>query len=1109
MHLYRSHQTEALADALAEVLRHPIGDPFTPEIVVVQSRGMARWLSMYLAGRLGVCANVRFEFPAKLLGALTGGDDATDPYTPESLRWRILGALPDLLNTPAFAPLRADCAHLAESRTIDRRALSLSTRLADLFDRYVTWRPEVVRAWEETPGAAPPPDAADAWQPALWRALVAGMPDDARRHLAWRALSPAPARPWRRLSLFGMPSLPPLYLDVLAALSEGAYPLDIHLFVPVPIRLYAEGIAGPGQMLRARRRGGSHAEHLEEGHPLVTGMGRLALEFQQLLEVRGASVDEAELPEVLEPLGAPAASLLERLQRDIVELALPTPPESPPDLDAPGEDLSITVHACHSPMRQVEILRDELLSLLVAVPELAPRDIAVLTPDIETFAPLIEAVFGDPTARPRLPYQIADRATRTGNPWAEALLGALALASSRLPASAVLDLLALPPLQSRYGLEATALSAVGRLVADAGIRWGADETHRVAEGQPQDAQNTWRFGFDRMLLGLAMPEGVGEPFGDVMPLAGMEGAALDTLGRLVDAYETLSGHLDTFRTAAPLETWVDRLDALLTAWSGDASSDPALQRVREALLGLPEQASRAGLVMPLAPDALQDLLTGLLGAEDDGAAQAFLAGGVTFCALVPMRSIPFRVVCLLGMDEGAFPRNPARPAYDLMARDRRLGDRAPRDDDRYLFLEALLSARSHLRIFYTGFDIRTNASRPPSVAVEELMDVLRPMGAPPSLLRAHPLQPFSPRNFGRSAEGEAVPPESFDPRAFAGARALLAPTIEAVPFLDAPLEARPITEVTLAELVRFFEGPIAWFMRERLGVRFGGGEDTTLDREPFTLDALATHGVRDELLRGLAAAVAPEAARRAVRLSGVLPLGTPGDAVLAGELTSARAVYSAALALMGGPRLAPDTLRLTLDGVTVTGAVGDLYPGGRVVMRAGGLNARVAVRAWVTHVFWQTAVGFTATTTLVGRGKAGPDVWQFGEVPDARDRAAELLSLYVAGQVAPLRFFPASALAFVEALEKPEKTPVPPDEKRRLAFNAANTAWLGGFSGLAESANPENARLFGGVGLDAVDTILPGLVLPPEHTFEALARTIFGPALATRARLSAGAGDAE
>jgi exonuclease V gamma subunit len=256
-------------------------------------------------------------------------------------------------------------------------------------------------------------------------------------------------------------------------------------------------------------------------------------------------------------------------------------------------------------------------------------------------------------------------------------------------------------------------------------------------------------------------------------------------------------------------------------------------------------------------------------------------------------------------------------------------------------------------------------------------------------------------------------------------------------------------------------------------------------------------------------AVSPEAARRAVRLSGVLPLGTPGDAVLASQLAAARAVFDAATAVMGGARLPAESLRLELGGVTISGAVSDLYPGGRVVMRAGGLNARVAARAWVTHVIWQAAVGSSVTTTLVGRGKAGPDLWRFGEVDDAPARAAELLSLYLAGQCAPLRFFPASALAYVEALVKPDKSPVPPEEKRRLAFNAANTAWLGGFNGMAECRNPEHARVFGGVGLDAVDTILPGLEPPDEQTFEALTLTVFGPMVDARERLDADAGEAE
>ena len=1124
MRLYRSHRTEDLADALAEVLGKPAGDPFAPEIVVVQSRGMARWLSMQLASRLGICANIHFEFPAKILGALTGGVAGPDPFEPEMLRWRLLAALPTLLGDDTFAALRTDCRGLQTAGVIDRRAFSLAGRLAELFDRYITWRPALVRAWDsgfENATATGVPaadrlrgtdDPGDTWQPALWRALRARLPESDRLHFAARAVSPHRSPPWRRLCLFGMPSLPPQYLEVLAALADAPDPLEVHLFVPVPTRLFAEGLASPGQLLRARRRGGSHAEHLEEGHPLVTGLGRSAVEFQALLETLQGAVQEVELP-VAE---APPRTWLARLQHDIVNLSLPSPPRV--SGDAPGDafgtlDTSISLHACHSPMRQVEVLRDVLLSLFSECPALAPRDVAVLTPDIETFAPLIEAVFGDPLAHPRLPFQIADRAARTGNPWAEAMLAALALAGGRMPASAVLDLLALPPLQARYGLEDKRLSEIRRLVEAAGIRWGVDANHRRQEGQPPDAQNTWRFGLDRMLLGLASPDGVTEPFADVLPLPGMEGDALVALGCLVEAWDTLQGHLAGFREAQTLGVWVSRLEALLNEWAGDADGDPALQVVRESLLELPAQAAAAELTAALAPDALLELLTARLGGEDEGAAQAFLAGGITFCALVPMRSIPFEVVCLLGMDEGAFPRNPARPAYDLMARHREAGDRTPRDDDRYLFLEALLSARAFLRVFYTGFDLRTNARRPPSVVVEELLDVLRQMGAPPALECAHPLQPFSPRNFGRGPEGEAVASTGFDARGFDGACALLMPPVAPEPFLRGPLEAsatfttaaapphdaRPTrTTLALAELLRFFESPVAWFVRERLGIRYPHGTATLPDREPLILDGLETYSVRDALLEGLCANLSAPAARRATRLSGVLPLGTPGDAVLATELAAARAIHRLGEGLKGGPAETPQPLRLLVGDVEVVGTITELFPCGRLVLRAGKLNARALTQAWVTHVFWQASTPDPVSTCIVGHDGGVPKLARFADVPNAAALAASLIELHQLGRTSPLRLFPATSRVYALARIKAEQASSEAPEAHSLGLKAASEAWKGsprsGKPGDVDA--PEVARIFGGYRLDEIDEAVPGLVPPDTQTFARLAMAFFAPMLA-------------
>ncbi|MBM4409388.1 MAG: exonuclease V subunit gamma, partial [Chloroflexi bacterium] len=413
MHLYRSHRTEVLAAELARVLDTPCGAPLAPDVVVVQSRGMARWLSMALAEQRGVCGNIRFEFPGKLLAALVGAPEAAASFSPAVLRWRLLRVLPGLLASPAFAPLRSDCAALVAGASVDRRALSLVTRLADLYDRYLTWRPEMVLAWEAGDVEAGGASGRDAWQSLLWRAVVEQVPEAARGHLARRVRESSAPAPWPRVCFFGMASLPPLYLDALAVAADR---IDLHLFVPVPFAQYVHGLARPGDLLRARARRGSEAQHLEEGHPLVVGPGRLATEFQALLEDRVASFDEPEL-DALEPSGPDDdETLLARLQREIVEVVLPARWQR--SLEAWAADDSIRLHACHSPMRQVEVLRDDLLALLAEHPELELRDVVVLTPDIERYAPLIEAVFGDPEAVPRLPYRIADRPPRAGNPWA-------------------------------------------------------------------------------------------------------------------------------------------------------------------------------------------------------------------------------------------------------------------------------------------------------------------------------------------------------------------------------------------------------------------------------------------------------------------------------------------------------------------------------------------------------------------------------------------------------------------------------------------------------------------------------------------------------------------
>lgn len=1100
MRLHCSHRTEDLADALARILETPAPGAavLAPERVVVQSPGMARWLSMRLARRTGICAHMAFEFPAKVLASLTSpvgsiGSTATtsgEAFRRDVLRWRILSRLPELLPLPAFAPLRRDAGAFATNGVADARALSLADRLADLADRYLTWRPDMVLAWEDAPDAAAD---SDDWQRLLWRSVLASMPAEERGHLARRSLAPAWNGAGGRLCFFGMPTLPPLYMDVLQALDAKGLGAEIHLFVPVPVRVWAGDAATPGQRLRARLRGGSAADHLAEGHPLIHSLGGLAVQFQAALAERGLLDVEEDVPEG-GGLGAAPGTLLAQIQEDIVLHQVPTPLER--TAEAWAADRSVAFRACHSLLRQVETLRDDLLGLLAADPSLSPRDMVVLTPDIDTLAPLVEAVFGDPEARPALRFQIADRSLQAESPWAAALLGLLRLAGGRLPASEVLDLLSLPPLQARYGLEGEVLAEVTRLVTASGIRWGRDAAHRAREGQPADPHNTWRFGLDRLLLGVASPDAVGPPFGGVLPLPGLEGSGVESLSCLVAAWRGLEAALDALERPGTPAEWCERLTAVLTDWAQD-DEEAALTAAtaRQAVLDTFEQAKTGDFAGQLSLEAARALMERVLGGADEQA-RGFLSGGVTVCALMPMRSIPFRVLCMVGMDDGAFPRNPPRPAFDRMAQTPRPGDRTPRDDDRSLFLEALLACRGSLRVYFTGNDIRTNGPRPPAVVVEELFDVFRQMGAPESLLSRHPLQPFSPRRF----QTPGLP--CYDARAHAGALALCGPRVVAPPFVTRPLSAAPRKgrrqTIALSELRRFFEGPGRWFLTRRLGVELGEGAQDTPDREPFMLDALACYGVRESLLSGLAAGGAPDDVRERPRLEGRLPLGTPGEALLATEWQRVQSVATLAESVRHGEALAPVEVRHTveIDGTRydVEGAVDALFPGGRVAARAAKTGGKPLVGAWIAHVFWQLATRRPNTTHVIGYGADGVEHVELGPAEAPEALARRMVELYLAGQRAPLRLFPKTSMAFAQVLHEAAQKGEAPDLGK--AWKAAAETWDGGFNRDPEGQDAALRRLFGDVPVDALDTCLPGALPAEGETFAALAVDFFGPLLA-------------
>ncbi|MEO1913705.1 MAG: exodeoxyribonuclease V subunit gamma, partial [Myxococcales bacterium] len=529
----------------------------------------------------------------------------------------------------------------------------------------------------------------------------------------------------QRVSIFGVSSLPRLYLDLYTALSEH---LELHLFILSPTREYWADIATPHEVRRELRRDHDQDEvslHLDEAPSLLASLGRLGRDFHRMIEEDG-SYAETSGDLYREPFDD-GSSMLAALQSDILNLR-GAQDDATLRRSIDGGDRSVRVHSCHGPMREVEVLCEELMSSFEADPTLEPQDIIVMTPSVRTYAPYIEAVFGTRTNKGTsvrdgegaIPYRIADRWPQPGDQIVDAFARGLDFVGSRFGVSDALDLLDIDCIRERFEFEPADLPVVRTWIVEAGVRWGVDAEHREANDVPGNRANTWQFGLDRLLLGYALEDDHHSVFQGARPVAGVEGQNAEVLGRVLAFIHFLSAQRETLAAPRSLQAWREALlDFLAGLVVYGAETQEQHQTIRSALDKLMAHGAQANFEGDVSLTSVREQLDRNL--ELAHAASGFLTGGVTFCELVPMRSIPFRVVCLLGMNDDEFPRIRHALGFDLIAKKRRVGDRTAREDDRYLFLEAILSARQQLIISFVGQSIKDGAELPPSAVVSELL----------------------------------------------------------------------------------------------------------------------------------------------------------------------------------------------------------------------------------------------------------------------------------------------------------------------------------------------------------------------------------------------------
>lgn len=1057
LRIHFANRIETLTASFVDRVAAAAGSAFAEDAVIVPSAAVRRYLTLAVARRHGICANLRFDYLARWLwqqiGRIVPGVADESPFDSAVLAWRIDAAFGDAGWTDAHPRLQS---YLDRADEVMRH--ELAARVAGLLDQYTSYRPDWLAAWSQ--GQPVALDAADAetradqaWQAALWRRLVAELGAE-NRHPAAEFVAAldagvAPGRLPAAAHVFCLPDMPPLHLRLLQALGRH---VDIHLHALNPCREYWFDVVDRRRLAYLAVRG---AGYHEEGHRLLAGWGRQAQSQLALLVDAGGdtAVDDAQFVE------HPGRSLLARLQNSILDLADLAPGSVPLGRD----DRSIEIHVCHAAIREVEVLHDRLLALFAAAADgdrLTPGDILVVVPDLEATAPLVDAVFGTVPADRHIPYAITGRARSRENPAARALLDLLALLGSRFAVSGVFGLLQQPWVARRFGLGADELEQARRWLQSAGVHWALDAAHRGSYGLPAEQRYTLSDGLDRLFLGYALPQQVNAPFDGRLPAGDAEGSralALGGLWRFVDALSVLRHETAQLR---PAPLWPVLLaDALQTFVDAPGHAAEDLREVHAALQSLGDLWWRAGFEQPLPLDVVRLALAKQL---DGAAAGGVPTGKVTFAAMGSLRGLPFRVVCAIGLNDGAFPSS-ARPAeFDLIALQPRLGDRQRRIDERNLFLDLLLAARERVHLGYVGRSVRDNAVLPPSVLVSELLEYLVPAVADApqdaaALARArarlvveHPLQPFAEpafrvdgderlrsfqRDYAEALQARLSPPSARPAAAAPLATEPIAAQLAtpedaddtdddeaavepAAPFFAAPLPelADEARDLPLQRLERFFRNPCRELLVRRLGLTLRRDEDEWQDDEPFLADVPArltlARRLLPLLLQGADAATIGELARAGPEM----PAGAFGRLALDRELASLQDFAARLVDALREPCVAPHAVALDLevDGRRwrLHAAFADLRSGGLVRYSVDELRPADRLGAWLHHLMLcaDPPAGIEPVTTWWGRD--GP--LRFKPCPDPRAVLHTLVALYAQGLREPIPFMPKTAWAYLD-----------------------------------------------------------------------------------------------
>ena len=1089
---HTSNRMEVLAGKLAGIMKNHPAPPFAEEIVIVQSRGIANYITNELSKRNGIAAHIRFPFPNRFISDVFENMLSPKPdsrlFEAGLLKWRIMKTLQVLANDRRFAPV-------GQYLSKDVKGLKLhqlSEKTADLFDMYQIFRPDFIGKWDT--------GLQNDWQSLLWAELAMGHEKEhisAVRNRFFLDTDKLAAKGESfsgrggvipsRFYIFGISTLPLFHMEIFERLSFFS---EIHLFFLNPCREYWADIMSDREsdrlMGRLRLTGNDNGFlHAEAGNPLLSSLGRTGRDFHGLLVDMIAFHEE----DFRKPEGD---ALLDKIQADILDLKdgralLKNKGDSaiiPPDRIIRPGDGSIDIHICHGPLRETEVLYDQMLSWMDADPTLSPWDIIVMTPDIEIYAPYIRAVFEKPLAGGRkIPFGISDKSQGKEGGITGSFLEILTLPGTRFTAGNILSILENQVILDAFGLESggmgDAVETIRQWIGDTRIRWSWDEKEKEGLELPSSPENTWKSGLNRLLLGYAMlADDALDLYGGLAPHAPVEGDNAQLLGRFTRFMETLNETVRELKKPKALGEWSAYLSGVLETFFPAVNEETDEQAfIRGALADLGRVPETTGFDMAVGHDIILSHITASMKERDT--AGPFLNAGVTFCAMLPMRSIPARIICLMGMGFDAIPRRDNRPEFDLAAKEPRRGDRSRRNDDRYLFLESLISAREKFYISYVGFSPDDNGVMPPSVLVSELIDYIDAAFVPKGAIggaaalsvkdiitTSHRLQGFHPAYFSEKHDGKRF---SYARDKFNVSKKIAMPPENPPPFFAGPL---PETEsnasnapvcVSMTDLNGFFGNPCRFILTRRLGVSYADREDIIPDEENFTFDTLEKYQFHNMLFPLMEKGLDPVSTGRVtqgIRSLGILPHGSVGDVYLKTAVDDIRDIRKELADYFEAPKLAPLDIDLEIRSENrvfrLTGRLLNIHGPQQFLFRFATIKPKDRLRAWIHHLAlgMTRQAGYPGVTVLAGSDQKAV----FKAVDNPEPVLAALLGYYAMGLTYPLCFFPYASYAYASAVKKSGKDP-------DKALDAARNSFFTAYEGRGEYNDPYIFRCFENFGL--------------------------------------------